>query len=276
MLGLMSAGQAALAQEAPALRDWDAIKRRGQLLVALYKDNEPFSFGAPESMQGLDVDLAQALAREMGLPLRILPFPAGEDMHADLRHMVTRGHYLGYGPADIMFRVPVDMHLMMANRLALIFSTYHREVPACLIDRRRLSSLQGPEDLRSHTIACERGMGLTSALLGYGNGLLKERIRLYDSGVLAARAVLSGEADAAYVTRSQAEYVLGQRPVPSDSHALVDLRVSPSIDRGWPIGLAIKSQHHELRRQIESAMKKLHERGEILDIFRKYKITLVL
>jgi hypothetical protein len=32
-------------------------------------------------------------------------------MGDDLRNMVWRGHYLGYGPADVMLQVPVDKFL---------------------------------------------------------------------------------------------------------------------------------------------------------------------
>lgn len=254
--------------------EFEVIQRRGSLIVAVYKDNEPYSYGPPGEMRGLDIDIARALTREMGLGLSLLPFQAAEDMHGDLRNMVTRGHYLGYGPADLLMRAPVDMHLMMANRLALIFGTYQKEVPALLRDSRRIERADVPDDLKGQVLAGERGMGLTSALMGYGGGLLKEQVRLFDTGLLAAEAVVKGEAAAAYVTRAQAEYVLARQGTAPDHLVIDELKLGNLVDRGWPVGVAVKSRNRELRLLVEESFKRLHASGEMLSIFRKNKLTL--
>lgn len=111
-----------LAHAQTELTDLARIRASGLLKVAVYKDNAPFSDGPAADMQGLDIALAGALARQMQLKLALLPFDAGERMNDDLRNMVWRGHYLGYGPADIMLHVPVDKYLMQENRQALIFA----------------------------------------------------------------------------------------------------------------------------------------------------------
>lgn len=254
--------------------EFEVIKRRGSLIVAVYKDNEPYSYGPPGEMRGLDIDIARALTREMGLGLSLLPFQAAEDMHGDLRNMVTRGHYLGYGPADLLMRVPVDMHLMMADRLALIFGTYQKEVPVLLRDRQRIGQVASPEELKGQVLAGERGMGLTSALMGYGGGLLKAQVRLFDTGLLAAEAVVRGDAAAAYVTRAQAEYVLARQGT-APGHLVIDeFKLGNVVDRGWPVGVAIKSRNRELRLLVEESFKRLHASGEMLAIFRQHRLTL--
>ncbi|MEZ5644039.1 MAG: transporter substrate-binding domain-containing protein [Burkholderiaceae bacterium] len=254
----------------------EVIRQRGSLIVAVYKDNEPYSWGPPDAMQGLDIDIARALTREMGLGLSLLPFQAAEDMHGDLRNMVTKGHYLGYGPADLLMRVPVDMHLMMANRLALVFGAYQKETPALLFDQRRIERLDTPDDLKGLRLGAERGMGLTSALMGYGGGLLKEQVHLYDTGLLAAKGVVAGEVAGAYVTRAQAEHVLGGLPSRPEHLVIEDLKLGNVVDRGWPIGVAIKSRNRELRLMTEDAFKRLHASGEMLAIYRQHKLTLTM
>jgi len=85
---------------------------RGALKVGIYNDMPPFhAKGA-----GIDVQLAQALADGLGVKLALLPFNADDNMGDDLRNMVWRGHYLGYGPADVLLHVPVDRPLMTATR----------------------------------------------------------------------------------------------------------------------------------------------------------------
>ena len=56
-------------------------------------------------------------------------------MNDDLRNMVWRGHYLGWGPADVLLHVPVDRPLMDANPQVSIFAPYYRE--RVVIARRR-------------------------------------------------------------------------------------------------------------------------------------------
>ena len=87
------------------------IRARGSLVVGVYTDMPPFHVAG----RGIDVDVARALAAQLGVGLSLLPFPAGETMDDDLRNMVWRGHYLGYGPADVLLHVPVDAALAAAN-----------------------------------------------------------------------------------------------------------------------------------------------------------------
>ncbi len=266
---------AALAQQAGFEKpsDFEAIQRRGHLTVAVYRDNEPYSFGPPADMRGLDVDIARALARALGLGLSLLPFHAGEDMNADLRHMVTRGHYLGYGPADLMMRVPVDGHLMAANPMASIFGAYQREVPVIVTNRHRIPKPMTAHDLAGHTLGGEHGTGLTAVLLGYGGGIFRERVRLYDTGLLAVQAVISGEVSAAYVTRAQAEYVIGRQTSALDAVVMSEIAFGNIFDRGWVVGVAVRSQNQRLRQVVDDAMHKLHVSGQIQSIFRQYHLT---
>ena len=89
----------------------ERVRERGALTVGIYHDMPPFHVGG----KGIDVELAQALAESLGVRLSLLPFHADENMADDLRNMVWRGHYLGYGPADVLLHVPVDRPLMDAN-----------------------------------------------------------------------------------------------------------------------------------------------------------------
>ncbi|MBC7207285.1 MAG: ABC transporter substrate-binding protein, partial [Methyloversatilis sp.] len=74
---------------------WAGIQKTGVLRVAFYKDFAPFS----NEGKGSDVDVAAALAARMGLKMSPMFFDADENMGDDLRNMVWKGHYMGYGPA---------------------------------------------------------------------------------------------------------------------------------------------------------------------------------
>ncbi|HSV80142.1 MAG TPA: transporter substrate-binding domain-containing protein [Ramlibacter sp.] len=271
LVGLLALG-ASGAQAQGELADLARMRASGVLKVAVYKDNAPFSSGPAHAMDGLDVDLAGALARQLQLRLQLMPFDAGENMGDDLRNMVWRGHYLGYGPADLMLHVPVDKHLIQQTRQALIFAPYMRQVPVLLHDTRALPEVATPQDLQGHRLAAERGTGTASVLMGQGGGLLREQVTLCRSGVEAAQSVLRGEADAAYVLRSQAEAVLAG--VAGARCRITALPLGRMPVQGWPIGLAIRAADKDLGQGLEQALRELRASGEMLALFQKRGMTL--
>lgn len=256
------------------LSDLERIRASGALKVAVYKDNAPFSDGPANDIHGLDVSIAAALARQLKLQLSLLPFDAGENMNDDLRNMVWRGHYLGYGPADVMLQVPVDKYLMQKNRQVLILAPYMRQQLVLVSDTRRIADVGGPEDLKGLPLAAERGAGAASALMGYGGGLLRAQVGIHNSGELAVQAVVEGKAAAAYVTRAQAESVLSHTEPRPGHLRLSALALGGVPDTGWPVGMAVKAEHRNLGQALEQAMKAMRESGELLAIFQKHGLTL--
>ncbi|MDP2263102.1 MAG: transporter substrate-binding domain-containing protein [Hydrogenophaga sp.] len=256
------------------LTDLARIRASGMLKVALYKDNAPFSDGPASDFRGIDVALAEALARQMQLKLSILPFDAGENMNDDLRNMVWRGHYLGYGPADVMLQVPVDKYLMQQNRQVMVLAPYMRQHLVLMHDTQVVADVRQPEDLKGVTLAVERGAGSASAVLGYAGGLLRNQVNIYNTGPLAAQAVVNGKAGGAYVTRAQAESVLHRAQAAPGRYLLTPLVLTALPDKGWPVGMAIKNEHKELGQALENALQALRNSGELLAIFRQQGLTL--
>lgn len=273
-IGFLMALGAPLAQAQTELSDLAKIRANGTLKVALYKDNAPFSGGLGNDMAGLDVALAEGLARQMKLKLSLLPFDAGEKMNDDLRNMVWRGHYMGYGPADIMLHVPVDKYLIQQNRQVLIFAPYMRQVQVLLHDTRKLAEVTGPDDLKGHKLVAERGTGTASVLMGHNGGMLRPQVTLHNSGVGAAKAVFDGQATAAYVLRSQAESAMAQAGGQQAHWAMTSMPLSGIPENGWPLGMAIKAENKDLGQALESAMKGLRESGELLAMFQQNGMTL--
>ena len=271
----LGGGLVAVPAQAQELFDLDKVRASGILKIALYKDNAPYSDGKGQDMTGVDVALAQALATEMGLKLSLLPFDAGEKMNDDLRNMVWRGHYLGYGPADVMLHVPVDKFLMVENRQALIFAPYAREVLVVFHALDRLPNLQSGNDLQNLPLAAEQGSGAASTLIGFGGGRLRAQVRMYPSGTQAAEAVIRGDAAAAYLSRAQAEAALKASGRPAAGFGMTQLTLPGLADNGWPIGMAVKSGNKQLAQALESALQKLRADGRLLAMYRDRGLTLV-
>jgi ABC-type amino acid transport substrate-binding protein len=267
-LGLSTLAQA---QEKSAM---EKIRASGVLKIALYKDNEPYSDGSMDKMTGLDVSLGQALAQALQLSPSYLPFDAGENMGDDLRNMVWKGHYLGYGPADLMLHVPVDKYFMEQNRQAFIFGPYAREHLVVLHNPKILEQVYNPEDLEGHKIVVEQGTGAASAMMGYKGGLLRDRVSLYKNGMDAAKTVLEGKADAAFVSLAQAEAALYAMKLERRDWAFSKLTMPGVPPNGWPLGMAVKADNKELAGLLDGALDTLRASGELLKIFQAHGLTL--
>ncbi|MFD2274021.1 hypothetical protein ACFS07_31695 [Undibacterium arcticum] len=147
------------------------------LKVAVYKDFAPFS----ANDGGIDIDLAAALAKKIGLQLSLLPFPAGDDVGDDLRNMVWKGHYLGYGPADVLLHVPVDQRLMQQNDKVEIFAPYHRETVRLVRDTRKVPRFDNLDSIAGKNIGVEKVSIAAVLLLGAEDGKFRENVKnLFD------------------------------------------------------------------------------------------------
>lgn len=267
---LLLAGAAALATSALPARAQDKpalqrIRERGSLVVGVYNEMPPFHAGG----QGIDVALAGALAKALEVKLSLLPFNAGEDMNDDLRNMVWRGHYLGFGPADVLLHVPVDRPLMAANPRVSIFAPYYRERVMIARDLAKVPRLESLADLGSQTIAVP-GQSLAGWLLiGADGGKYRDQLttRLKD-GTEAAALLQRGEVAAAAGHASELESVLA-----GDARYAIEPLPSPRMKDGWVIGLAVKKESDDLARALQAAVNTLVNNGEMGRFFAAGKVS---
>ena len=252
----------------------EKIRSRGLLKIALYKDNAPYSDGSASKMHGVDVTVAEALAREMGLGTIFLPFDAGENMGDDLRNMVWKGHYLGYGPADVMLHVPVDKYFMQENRQAFIFGPYAREHLVVFHNQKKIAQVYNPEDLADARMAVERGTGAASALMGYKGGLLRNKVSIFKDGIVAVQSVIKGDHDGAFVSLAQAEAAVFAAGLARSDWSFSKMVLPGVPPTGWPLGMAVKADNKELAALLDKAMDALRSRGDLLKIYQSHGLTL--
>jgi ABC-type amino acid transport substrate-binding protein len=263
LIGCAALSSAVLAQpEAPAL---ERLRARGRLVVAVYQDLPPFSVGG----EGVDVDLARALSKSLDLELSLLPFTAGENMDDDLRNMVWRGHYLGFGPADVMLHAPVEAPLMRNNPRVNIFAPYYRERLVMARELKRVPKGEALADFAAQKIAVA-GQSLAGWLMiGADGGAWREQlVTTWKDGAAAARALHSGEVAAAAGQLSEIEGVLA-----GDARFVIEPLPVPRMRDGWAIGCAVKRESTDLAQVVQAAINTLATGGELGRIFAKAKLT---
>jgi ABC-type amino acid transport substrate-binding protein len=259
--GLAAAGWPALAQDKPALQ---RIRERGALIVGVYNDMPPFHAAG----RGIDVALAGALARALEVKLTLLPFNADENMNDDLRNLVWKGHYLGFGPADVLLHVPVDRPLMAANPRVSIFGPYYLERVMIARSLAAVPKLESLDDLLNKKIAVP-GQSLAGWLLiGAESGKLREQLSTqFKDGTDAAAALLRGDVVAAAGQASELESVLT-----GDARFVIEPLPVPRMRDGWAVGMAVKKESQDLALALQAAVNQLTENGELGRLFAAGKV----
>jgi ABC-type amino acid transport substrate-binding protein len=244
----------------------DKIRSRGSLVVALYKDMPPFHVDG----RGIDVDLAQALAESLGVKMVPMPFLADENMNDDLRNMVWKGHYLGFGPADVLMHVPVDKPLMDGNRQVNIFGPYFRERVAIARNLEQVPELDSLAGLGKLTVAVPGQTLAGWLLIGADGGAYRDQLRTqWKDGVEAARALQLGEVPVAAGLMSELESVLR-----GDKRFAVGPLPSPRAPRdGWAVGMAVKRDSTELAQALQASLNALASSGRLAEIFARGNLS---
>ena len=243
-----------------------AVKARGTLTVAVYRDMPPFH----DKGQGIDVDLAAALADALGVKLSLLPFPAGEDMNDDLRNMVWKGHYLGYGPADVMLHVPVEAPLMDANPQVRIFAPYWRDRVMIARNVAQLPHLETLAQINGKSVAVPGQTLAGWLLIGADGGAYKQQLTTtWKDGVEAAQALQRGEVAAAAGLESELECVLGG----DARYVITPLPTISNSRNGWAVGLAVKKDAADLAAALQAAVDAMVGDKRIAQIFAKGRVT---
>jgi ABC-type amino acid transport substrate-binding protein len=249
------------ADDLPALAK---IRQSGLLKVALYKNFAPFSHDG----QGIDVDLAEALAAKLGVKMSPLWFEADEKMDDDLRNMVWKGHYLGYGPADVMLHVPIDRDYMAKVDRVKFLAPYHRERYAVARQLDKLPTLDSFDAFEKLPFAVEGDTLAATIMLSADSGRYRNSLKTFKTAQEAVAALKSGTVAAAIAQQGELEGGLR-----GDARFAVDLPPHPVMQkRQWAIGLAVKAQSEDLALALQGAMNELLEDGSVKRIMQRHGV----
>lgn len=257
---------AAAAEEAAKDDSLERVRQRGRLKVAVYEDLAPFNLNG----KGIDCDLAQALAQGLGVELSLLPFTAGENIADDLRNAVWKGHYLGWGPADVMLHVPLERPLLEANPQVEVVAPYYRERVMLAWDRERGPEPQSMAALAGKPVAVAGGSLAGWLLAGAEGGLLREGLATHHTdGVSAARSLLAGQAAAAAGLASELEFVLSASP----RYAILALPTPRAPRDGWVLGCAVKKGATALAKALHERLSTLGAGPDLRAMFLRHGVV---
>ncbi len=258
---------AALPLQAATLND---VKAKGALSVSLYKDFPPYSAITNGQAIGIDVDIAKAIAKKLGLESQIRLVGADEDVEGDLRNNIWKGHYLGGGVTDIMMHMPVDNAFAEKVDKVKFIAPYQLENIVFAFDTNRVGKQPTLANFTSEPIGVEVDTLSDLYLLQALQGQVSKNIRHYENLSKAAVALKNGEISGIMGPRGELEGVLSNRPANIQIQGLI----TPGLSRSnWAMGIAVKADNPELATAVNNAMADLVRDGTIQTIFSQYRIT---
>lgn len=241
------------------------IRQSGVLKVALYKNFAPFSHDG----RGVDVDIAEALAAKLGVKMSPLWFEADENMEDDLRNMVWKGHYLGYGPADVMMHAPIDPAYMAKVDRVKFFAPYHRERYAVARRLDVLPTLDNFEPFEKLGLGVEGDTLAATVMLSADGGRYRNTIKTFRTASEAVGALKSGAVAAVMAQQGELEGGLA-----GDASMAIDLPPHPILQkRQWPLGLAVKKQSDDLAQALQAAINELIADGSLKAIMKRHGVN---
>ncbi|MDY7067206.1 hypothetical protein PsexTeo8_36800 [Pseudomonas extremaustralis] len=259
------------------VRSYDQMIAAGEIKVAVYKDFAPYSFQDGDTPRGVDVELAQALAKAMGVQLTLIWAPAGEKLDDDLRDYIWRGSQLhNQQLADLMMRAPYDRNYAqkrndqgeLENGHVVMFGPYQNEQWQVAYDRRRLDKVASVAVFEQHPIGVEVDSVPSFYLTSVFNGMLAAKTHHYPDVPQAFAAMKAGEIDAVMAMRGEIDWQVHEAHDPQ--LALAENAYPNMGKQRWEIGMAVHESNRQLAYAVEEALEGLIRDGSVQGIYSHY------
>lgn len=267
---LLSAGTVA--------RSYEDIVESGYITFAIYENFPPYSYQQDDKPVGIDVDVAQHIANELGVEARWLWLTADENLEDDLRNAIWKGHIITKTKADVMMRVPYDRRFSYAidgygqakNELVVMFAPYHREKWAILRDRNKTKDIRTLAIFQYEPIAVELD-SLPSFFLGSTLGGRLQPHLVHVPSTFDGIAQLKARKVAA-VAGLQSQLQWAMAPLPNHYDISADGLAAMSI-KSWDIGMAVKTDYRELAYAIEAIIEPMTQSSDLPTLFQKHHVS---
>ena len=261
-----------LAGEVYSGEDFDSIRSKGGLRVAVYKDFPPYSYSDAGRIVGIDVDIAKAIASELEIDALIWSVGADENMEDDLRNIVWKGHYLGGGTADFMMHVPFDREFAEENDKVVIFSPYASESVVVVRHAARAEKEALMQTFMNGKIGVELDTMPDFYLTSSNRGMYRNSVKHFMTVAEAVAAFTRGEVLSVVAPKAQIEAGLG---LDRSGYVFSPLSVSGRVRSDWNIAIAVKEGRNELIDAVKAAFIDLQRSGKIEEIYAKYNVGYV-
>ncbi len=220
----------------------DTKSSGGKLIMATNAEFPPYEYYEGSDIVGIDVEIAQAVAEEMGMELQI------EDMAFDAIITAVTSGKADFGAAGMT---------VTEDRLKSVNFSDTYTTSAQVIIVKEDSPISTPDDLTGKKIGVQ--LGTTGDI--YSADIEDAKIERYNKGFEAVQSLLSDKIDAVIIDQEPAAVFVSQNE---------GLKLTDEEFTSEEYALAIAKDNDELLEKINAALGKLKESGRLDEIKASY------
>lgn len=213
-----------------------------ELVMATNAEFPPYEYHEGENIVGIDVEIAEAIAKEMGRTLVI------EDMAFDSIIMSVQTGKADIGVAGLTIE---------PDRLESVNFSVPYTTAAQVIIVMNGSDIETPDDLQGRRVGVQ--LGTTGDM--YANDIENAEVERYNKGFEAVQALLQGKVDAVMIDSEPAKVFASQNE---------ELMIVDEAFTYEEYAIAVAKDNEELLKEIDAAINKMKESGELQAIIDKY------
>ncbi|MFT6919325.1 MAG: polar amino acid transport system substrate-binding protein [Cognaticolwellia sp.] len=259
-------------------RSYDDIIEKNEIIVAVYRDFQPFSYLENGEEKGIDIDLAHAIAKELGVKLKLRWMTADETVDDDLRNNLWKGHFLKRTVADLMLRVPYDRDYSLlrddigelVHQHVHIFAPFHTESWKVIFNSKKIESVETIAVFQYHDVGVEVDSIPQFYLTSAFQGRMRDRAKQFPTISEAISAMTESKIDAVMGLTSQISHY--QAGLSKTNYPLAKNAFPMMGQQQWDIGMAVKNDYRQLGYMVADIVESMIDTGEIEKIFAKYHV----
>lgn len=214
----------------------------GKLVMATNAEFPPYEYHDNNQIVGIDVEIAAAIAREMGMELEV------EDISFDSIIPAVQSGKADFGAAGMTVNDDRKVNVDFTN-------TYAKATQVIIV--KQDSEIATVDDLAGKTIGVQ--LGTTGDI--YAEDIEGAALERYNKGFEAVQALLQGKVDAVVIDGEPAKVFIEQ-------NTELKLLAEPLTEEEYAI--CVKKGNTELLDKMNAALVKLEESGELQAIIDKY------
>lgn len=233
----------AAATEAAAEETGAAEESKGTLVMATNAEFPPYEFREGGEIVGIDVEIAAAIAAEMGMDFEV------EDIAFDSIIPAVQSGKADFGAAG--------MTVTEDRKQSVDFSDTYATATQVIIVKEDNTEIVTPDDLEGKFIGVQ--LGTTGDI--YASDIPDATVEQYNKGFEAVQALTQNKIDAVVIDGEPAKVFVSQNE---------GLKILDEAFTTEEYAICVKKGNTELLEGINAAIAKLKESGELQAIVDKY------
>lgn len=278
-LGRLAAGAATLAllalvPAAPAgARPLDEVTASGTLRIALYKENAPWSDMDNGRPVGIDVDIAEEIAKALKVKPEIKLYDASEDVGGDFRLNLWKGDLVGSPLADLMLQVPNDRVLTTRDDQIALTAPYFMQKLAFAYNKDKLGRLETVADIGTSKVAVEGTSASDISLMTLLGGRFRANANHFLNFDQAVKAYKSGEEPVLAGTQAQIQAAFHDNGIdPAENPIIIPTLVGP-VKNHWELAGAVRTNSRDLGYAVGDVLTAMVKDGRMKAICAQHGVT---